>query len=65
MNREALLRLLREHGCELKREGGAHSLWVSPDGKMQAVPRHKEIADILARAICRKLGLPDPSRKDQ
>jgi mRNA interferase HicA len=65
MNREALLRYLKEHGCELKREGGSHSLWVSPDGKMQAVPRHLEIADLLARAICRKLGLPDPGHKSR
>jgi mRNA interferase HicA len=65
MNRDALLRYLREHGCQLKREGGSHSLWQSPEGKMQAIPRHREVADILARSICRKLGLPDPAAKDR
>lgn len=30
------------------------------NGAMEAVPRHVEIADILARKICRGLGVPDP-----
>jgi mRNA interferase HicA len=30
MKRESLLRHLRLHGCYLKREGGAHSLWCNP-----------------------------------
>ena len=65
MNREALLRYRRANDCKLKREGGSHSIWVSPTGKMQAVPRHSEIEDFLARAICRKLGLAHPARKDR
>jgi inactivated superfamily I helicase len=32
---------------------------------MQVVPRHNEIEDFLARAICRKLDLPDPRRHDR
>jgi hypothetical protein len=44
----------------LKREGGAHSLWINPsNGNVEAVPRHVEIANILARKICRGLGVPD------
>ena len=30
MKRSTLLRHLRQHGCYLKREGGAHSLWCNP-----------------------------------
>ncbi len=30
VKRESLLRHLRLHGCYLKREGGAHSLWCNP-----------------------------------
>ena len=46
MKRGALLRHLRLHGCYLKREGAAHSLWTNPaNGSVQAVPRHTEIAD--------------------
>ena len=30
-------------------------------GAVEAVPRHVEIADNLARKICRGLGIPDPN----
>lgn len=63
MKRESLLRHLRVHGCYLKREGGAHSLWSNPNtGKVEAVPRHTEISDILARKICRGLSVPEIGR---
>jgi len=40
MKRESLLKHLRKHGCYLKREGGAHSLWCNPrTGQVEAVPR--------------------------
>ncbi len=51
--------LLRRHGCYLKREGRAHSLWINPaTGAVEAVPRHTEIAERLALKICRALGVP-------
>ena len=60
MKREALLRHLRRQGCYLKREGKEHSLWTNPDtGEVEAIPRHKEISDKLARKICRGLSVPD------
>jgi hypothetical protein len=63
MKRGALLRYLRIHGCYLKREGAAHSLWCNPaTGAVEAVPRHSEVADLLARKICRGLGLPEIGR---
>ena len=63
MKRIALLRHLRLHGCYLKREGAAHSLWANPaNGVVQAVPRHGEIPDVLARKICRDLGIPEIGR---
>ena len=63
MKRESLLRQLRVHGGDLKREGGAHSLWSNPTkGKVEAVPRHTEISDILARKICRGLSVPEIGR---
>jgi mRNA interferase HicA len=62
MKRSTLLRFLRKHGCYLKREGRAHSLWTNPaTGEVEAVPRHTEIQDKLARKICRGLSLPDPN----
>lgn len=64
MKREDLLRHLRVNGCYLKREGGSHSLWVnSITGAMQAVPRHNEIAEMLAKSICKRLGIPETGRR--
>ena len=61
MKRRELLRHLESHGCRLKREGGEHSLYQNPaTGEMQAVPRHSEVSDVLAKKICRKLSVPDP-----
>ncbi|MEQ1896680.1 MAG: type II toxin-antitoxin system HicA family toxin [Vicinamibacterales bacterium] len=59
MKRSALLQHLRRHGCVLKREGAAHSLWTNPtNGVTEAVPRHTEISNVLIRKICRNLGVP-------
>jgi mRNA interferase HicA len=64
VKRDALLRHLRLHGCYLKREGGSHSIWCNPlTGKIEAVPRHTEIADLLARKICRGLSVPEVGRE--
>ena len=64
MKRSALLRHLRRHGCVLKREGSAHSLWLNPaTGAVEAVPRHTEIPDLLARKILPR-PLASPSRSE-
>jgi len=61
MKREALLRHLRHQGCVLRREGKEHALWETPQtGHAEAVPRHTEIANLLAKKICKKLSLPEP-----
>lgn len=60
MKRSSFLQHLRRHGCYLKREGRAHSLWCNPQtGAVEAVPRHVEIPDILAHKICRNLAVPE------
>lgn len=60
MKRNALLRHLRRHGCFFKREGSSHSLWVNPrTGWTEAVPRHAEVPDLLAKKICRNLSIPE------
>jgi hypothetical protein len=59
MKRGSLLKHLRKHGCCLKREGRSHSLWTNPrTGETEAVPRHSEVAERLARKICRGLSIP-------
>ncbi len=57
MKRRDLERKLRIVGCYMKRQGGSHSLWVNPkNGVVEAVPRHKEIKDPLAKKILINLG---------
>ncbi|MFH1538467.1 MAG: type II toxin-antitoxin system HicA family toxin [bacterium] len=53
-----LLNHLRSRGCELLREGAKHSWWHNPEtNKRSAIPRHSEIKDILAKKICKDLGV--------
>ncbi len=60
MKRSTLLQHLRKHGCVLKREGASHSLGTNPaTASVEAVPRHTEIANALARKICHGLGIPE------
>jgi len=60
LKRRALVHHLEQHGCRLLREGGSHSIFVSPTGRTSTVPRHTEINDDLAKKICKDLGIPPP-----
>ncbi len=61
MKRSDLLKHLRRYGCILKWEGAAHSLWINPQtGAVEAIPRHTEVKNLLARKICRGLSVPEP-----
>ncbi|MGI8604602.1 MAG: type II toxin-antitoxin system HicA family toxin [Verrucomicrobiales bacterium] len=54
-----LERHLRSRGCELYREGSKHSIWWNRvTRKTASVPRHREIKEFTARAICRQLEVP-------
>ncbi|HEX5316527.1 MAG TPA: type II toxin-antitoxin system HicA family toxin [Candidatus Kapabacteria bacterium] len=56
MKREELLKRLRREGCYLNRESSGHSLWCNPrTGHCEAVPRHVEIGEGLARKILKTL----------
>lgn len=56
MKRRDLERKLRIAGCYLKREGASHSLWINPKtGVVEAVPRHSEIKELLAKKILKNL----------
>ncbi len=61
MKQRDRVRHLHQHGCELLREGANHSVYWNPaNRKTSAVPRHREISDVLAAKICRDLGIPVP-----
>ena len=64
MNTAKLMRHLTEHGCLFSRHGGGHDIWRNSNGSLRAaVPRHRETAPALVRAICRDLGIPPPPEK--
>lgn len=56
MKKKDLLKKLTEMGCILIRHGGNHDWYTNPDTqKSQAVPRHNEIDNYLAKAIIKAL----------
>jgi len=61
MKRHELIHHLKEHGRQLLREGARHSLYFNPvNRKTSTLPRPAEIANKLARKICRNLDIPEP-----
>lgn len=62
MNRGALERHLRAQGCNVKREGGNHTIWVNFANNLTApIPRHQDIKMGLVRKICKMLGVLPPA----
>ncbi len=56
MKRTDLIRKLEEDGCILVRHGGNHDWYRNPKtGMSQAVPRHREVNEFLAKHILKKL----------
>jgi mRNA interferase HicA len=57
MKRIDLIREIERLGCVLIRHGARHDWYQNPETKIsQPVPRHREIADGLAKYIIKKLG---------
>ena len=56
MKQRDLIKKLEAAGFTLERHGGNHDVYVRGEAKEQ-IPRHKEINEVLARAIMRKWGL--------
>ena len=56
MKRSELIRSLESMGCVLIRHGGNHDWYQNPMTKVsQPVPRHREIANTLAKHILHML----------
>jgi hypothetical protein len=61
MNRRALERHLRQHGCRLLHHGARHDMWINQNTLAQAaIPRHREVKRGTVRAICAQLSVPTP-----
>ena len=66
MKRVDLIRAIEGLGCELVRHGGKHDWYRNHEtGVSQAVPRHREIKERLARRIIRMLSNPDDGDPDR
>ena len=56
MKRRDLIKLLEKNGGSLLRHGSGHDIYCKNE-KMETIPRHKEIAEQLAKAIIKRQGL--------
>ncbi|MBL7164906.1 MAG: type II toxin-antitoxin system HicA family toxin [Dehalococcoidales bacterium] len=57
MKRNELIRKIKTSGCVLIRHGGKHDWYQNPNTRVsQPVPRHREIAESLAKHILKMLG---------
>jgi predicted RNA binding protein YcfA (HicA-like mRNA interferase family) len=56
MKRKELIKRISSAGCVLVRHGTRHDLYRNPKtGKKQAIPRHSEIDENLAKHILKEL----------
>jgi mRNA interferase HicA len=56
MKRLDLIKEIESNGCILIRHGGSHDWYQKPNTKIsQPVPRHREIAESLAKHILKML----------
>lgn len=56
MKRADLERLFKKNGWHFERNGGNHDIWTN--GKeTEAIPRHREINEMLAKALIKKYKL--------
>lgn len=56
MKRKDLVKLLEKNGWELERHGANHDVY-SKGAKREPIPRHREIDEMLERAIIKRQGL--------
>ena len=65
MKRVDLIEAIEGVGCVLSRHGAKHDWYANPiTGAFQAVPRHREIGERLARRIIRSLANPGDEGDD-
>lgn len=60
MKKEKFLKHLRLHNClPTGRQKGSHAQFVNVElGNRTIVPLHNDIDDLLAKKICKQLGIP-------
>ncbi len=64
MKKRHLEQHLRRHGCAFHHSGAKHDFWYNiATEEKTPVPRHVEIKETTAKAICDQLGVPRPDDK--
>ena len=59
MKRTDIISILEGKGCVFVRADGRHDIYRNViTGKADAIPRHREINELTARAIIRRLSTP-------
>ena len=56
LKRSDLIKLLEKNGWFLKRNGGEHDIY-SDGNRSEAIPRHREINELLAKKILKRAGI--------
>ncbi len=56
MKKADLERLFKKNGWHFERNGGNHDVWAKGN-KIEEIPRHREINEMLAKALIRKHNL--------
>jgi predicted RNA binding protein YcfA (HicA-like mRNA interferase family) len=56
MKRVDLIKIIRNNGAQFLRHGGSHDVyWQPKTGREEAVPRHTEIKEYVAKSIIKNL----------
>ena len=59
MKRKLLINHLKSNNCILLNHGKKHDIFINTETKTKTtIPRHSDIDEELADAICKQLGIP-------
>ncbi|WP_409368740.1 type II toxin-antitoxin system HicA family toxin [Lysinibacillus sp. 38-6] len=54
MKKRELEKRFSAKGWKFLTHGGKHDIWVSPTGKKEQIPRHREVNEDLAKGLIKK-----------
>jgi hypothetical protein len=59
VKRKVLINHLKAYKCEFLNHGKKHDVYINTETKVKTtIPRHADIDEELADAICKQLGIP-------
>jgi mRNA interferase HicA len=57
MKHRDVIKRIKGGGGYLERHGSEHDIYRGPNGNLESVPRHKEIKEMTANRIFKRLGV--------